>query len=162
MADEKTMKKAISVYDSLCEALDSIDWKYKKHPEDLAITSSVTGDDLPVELLFIVFPESETVNLISTLPFTVAENQRDDMAVALAVANYGLRDGCFEYNIEKGTVRYRISSLYKGSILGKEVYLSMLANVANIVDDYNDKLFMLVKNMMTLDQFIDWEKSKNG
>lgn len=160
MADEKLLARGKNVYDTLCAALEKWELKFKRHDEDFAVSLGVIGDDLPVDLVFIVDPDTQVVNLFSKLPFTVPADMRDQMAVALTVANYGLRFGCFEYNIETGDVKYRSVSSYRGSILGEEIYMYMLTMVNQVVDDYNDKLFMLVKGMMTLDQFIDWEKNR--
>lgn len=162
MADEKLIKKANGVFDTICAVLDKIEFKYEKFPEDLVVRCNVSGDDLPMELLYFVNPDAECVSLFSYMPFNVPEEKKNDIAVAIAVANYGLRNGSFDFDMENGRVRYRLAQSYVGSILGEEMYISMLANVSHTVDQYNDKFFMIVKNMMSLEQFIDWERNGNN
>lgn len=159
MADEKNIKRANNVYETICNAHDKIGFKYEKYPEDLVVKLGIAGDDFPMELLYVVNAEVECVSLYSYLPFSIPEDKKTDIAVAVAIANYGLINGSFDFDMDEGRIRYRLVSSYIGSILGEELFLSMTANVSNTVDMYNDKFFMIIKNMMTLDQFIEWEKS---
>ena len=56
MADENEIKQAKIVYNTLCKALDSKNWKYQEHPEDMVVTFTSAGEDIPME--FVVFIDS--------------------------------------------------------------------------------------------------------
>lgn len=153
--EELNMVKAQEVFENMCAALDDIDWKYSKQPEKLTIVSSATGDDFPVEFVMRINPRNEVITFTSWLPFKVTEEKRVDLAVAVCVANYRLIDGSFDYNVSDGTISFRLTSSYKDSVLGAELFRYMLGVSTSTVDQYNDKFFMIIKNMMTLQQFIE-------
>lgn len=157
MAEEMNMQKAKEVYATLVRMLDTRGWKYEKHEDDLLIKSGIRGDDLPVEFIVFVKPRNEVVQFISSLPFNMPEDKRVDGAIAVSVANYGLVDGSFDYDLRDGEIRYRLTSSYRESTLGEDLFEYMIMVAASTVDRYNDKFFMLAKGMMTVQQFIEQE-----
>ena len=160
MSEEIKMQRAKAVYDVLIRMLDTRDWKYEKHEDKLLIKSGIKGDDLPVEFIMIVKPKNEVVQFISSLPFNMPEDKRVDGAIAVCVANYGLVDGSFDYDLTDGEIRYRLTSSYCGdSVLSEDLFEYMIMVAASTVDRYNDKFFMLAKNMLTVQQFIEQENS---
>lgn len=160
MAEEMNMRKAKEVFDTLVRMLDTRDWKYEKHEDKLLIKSGIRGDDLPVEFIVIVNPKNEVVQFYSSLPFRMPEDKRIDGAVAVCVANYGLVDGSFDYDLSDGEIRYRLTSSYRQSQLGEDLFEYMIMVAASTVDKYNDKFFMLSKGMMTIQQFIEFESQQ--
>ena len=67
MADEK-IKQANIVYRTLCKALDEREWKYAEHPEDLVITFTYTGEDIPMEFVMAFDADSQSGRMLSRLP----------------------------------------------------------------------------------------------
>lgn len=157
MAEEVNMGKAKEVYNTLIKMLDNRDWHYEKHEEDLLITSGVKGEDLPIEFIMVVKPQQQVVQFLSRLPFNMPEDKRVEGALAICVANYGLVDGSFDYDINDGEIRYRLTSSYRESTLSEDVFEYMIMVAATTVDEYNDKFFMIAKDMMTIQQFIEKE-----
>ncbi|MBQ3015663.1 MAG: YbjN domain-containing protein [Clostridia bacterium] len=151
------MKKAREVYASLISMLDSINWSYEKEEEKLIIRSGVNGDDLPVEFLVVVNPKNEVVQFISQLPFNAPEDKRIDLSIAVNVANWGLCDGSFDYNVTDGRIIFRMTSSYRESVLGEELFKYLIMVAASTVDRYNDKFFMISKGMISIQQFIQQE-----
>lgn len=160
MSEEKNMKAALNVYETICQMFDDMDFKYDRHDEDMVVTCTVRGEDFPMEILFFVHADREIVQLLSPLPFHINEDKRMDAAVAVAVANYGLVNGSFDYDMSDGEIRFRATQAYMDSILGKEIFRYMLAAVTSSVDKYNDRFFMLNKGMMTVEQFIEMENTE--
>ncbi len=158
MADVN-MTRAKEVFNTLVAMLDERDWHYDKFEDDLLIKSGIKGDDLPIEFFVVVNPKNQVVQFISKLPFNMPEDKRVDGAIAVCVANYGLVDGSFDYDISDGEIRYRLTSSYRESTLGKDLFEYMIMVAAGTVDNYNDKFFMVAKNMMTIQQFIESENS---
>ncbi len=161
MSEEKNMKAAQNVYETICQMFDDMDFKYERHDEDLVISCTVRGDDFPMEILFLVYADREIVQLLSPMPYHINEDKRVDAAIAVAVANYGLINGAFDYDMSDGEIRFRATQAFMDSILGKEVFRYMLAAASNSIDKYNDRFFMLNKGMMTVEQFIEMENSKD-
>ena len=148
------MKKAMEVYNTLCNMLDHKGWKYNKMEDELMIKSGVRGDDFPIDFFMRVNPRNEVVSFISLLPFTVAEDKRVDLAIAVCAANYGLVDGSFDFDITDGSIMFRLTSSYKDSALGEDLFEYMLMVSASTIDEYNDKFFMITKGMLPLEKFI--------
>ena len=150
---EVNMAKAKEIFDALVNMLDTRDWKYDKFEEDLVIKSGIKGDDLPIEFIVVVKPKNQVVQLLSRLPFQIPEEKRVDAAIAVCVVNDSLVDGSFDYDITEGNITFRLTSSYRESTLGADLFEYMILVSAGTIDDYNDKFFMLGKNMMSVQDF---------
>lgn len=154
MADVNEIARAKTVYNNLCAALDQRDWKYKRHDDDLTITFGVAGDDLPMDFIFIVDEDRQLLRVFSKLPFSVPEDKRMDLAIATCAATYGLADGSFDYNISKGTIFFRLTTSFRQSNIGNEMFNYLIGISEAVVDDYNDKFFALSKGLLSLEDFL--------
>ena len=154
---EVNMAKAKEIFDALVNMLDTRDWKYDKFEEDLVIKSGIKGEDLPIEFIVVVKPKNQVVQLLSRLPFQIPEEKRVDAAIAICVANNGLVDGSFDYDIAEGNITFRLTTSYRESTLGADLFEYMILVSAGTIDDYNDKFFMIAKDMMSVQQFIEKE-----
>lgn len=157
MDEAKALKQAQSVYETICKTLDNRQWKYQRHDEDLVISCGARGEDLPMDILLIVNPKAQVVSLISPMPFKIAEDKRVDGALAVCVANHGLINGSFDYNLADGQIRFRLVSSYRESILSEELFNYMIMVSAGTIDQYNDRFLMIAKGAMTIQQFIEAE-----
>ena len=153
------MKEAKKVFDSLVKMLDERDWNYEKHEDELLIRSGIKGEDLPIEFLMVIKPKHQLVQFLSKLPFSFPDDKRVDGAIAICVANYGLIDGSFDYDINDGEIIFRLNSSYRESVLGPDLFEYMIMVSASTIDNYNDKFFMLAKGMMTIQQFLEQENA---
>ena len=158
MAEEVNMKKANEVFNTLTRMMDELGLHYEKDEEKLMVKGGVVGDDLPIQYVIFVRPANEVVEFLSPMPFNMPEDKRVDGALAVCVANYGLIDGSFDYDLSDGEIRFRLTSSYRESTLGKELFEYMIMVSAQTIDDYNDKFFMLAKGMITVQQFIEQNK----
>ena len=156
---EVNMAKAKEVFGALVNMLDTRDWKYEKFEEDLVIKAGIKGEDLPIEFIVVVKPKNEVVQLLSRLPFTIPEEKRVDAAIAVCVVNDSLVDGSFDYDITEGNITFRLTSSYRESELGADLFEYMILVSAGTIDDYNDKFFMLGKNMMSVQDFFNKEEA---
>ena len=152
--DNMTMAKARQVFDILCSALEKHDWKFKADAEKLEVRTGARGEDLPMELVLQVDTKLERVLLISPLLFEVKDDKRLDMAIAISACNHGMVQGCFDYDISDGSMFFRMSNCYADSYIGEELFYHMLMVACITVDRYNDKLMMLGKGLMSIEQFL--------
>lgn len=153
MAEEKIVQ-AKKVFQTLCEALDRREWKYDKDEEKLIVDISVSGDDIPMRLLFIIDADRQLVRILSPLPFKMSEAKRMDGAIAACVASYGMADGSFDYDISDGTIYYRMTASFMGSVIGEGLLQYLISCSCAMVDLYNDKFLALDKGMMDIAEFI--------
>lgn len=162
MSEEQNIKQAQDTFTTLCKMLDKKEWHYEKDEEKLVIQSGVRGDDLPIQFIIRINPRNEIVSYISWMPFKIAEEKRIDGAIAVCVANYGLVDGSFDYDISDGEIMFRLTSSYRQSVLGEDLFEYMIMCASSTVDEYNDKFLMISKGAMTIQQFIEMENQKKN
>lgn len=154
MAEENKVKQAKAVYKTFCKALDSKKWKYEEHPNDMVITFSSVGDDIPMEFVVFIDAERQLVRMLSKLPFKFSKENRVDGAIATAYINYKLADGSFDYDYSTGEVVFRLTATFMDSLISEELLLYMVACACYTVDDYNDKLLMVAKGMLPVDKIV--------
>ena len=150
-------EKAIKVYNQFKENLLNAEFHIEEHPDDLVISLTVHGDDLPQPTLIRVMDDRDVVQVLSPLPSKIPEDKRIDAALAVCVANNGLINGSFDYDINDGEISYRLTQSYRDLELSQECITYMLGTVFFTTDKYNDRFFMLGKGMMTLEQFLEKE-----
>ncbi len=154
MAEQKNIEQARAAFATLCQALDQKGWRYKKDEENMTIESGARGDDLHIDLTIKVDAERMLVLLFSHLPFVVQEDKRLDVAVGISAINNRLVDGCFDYNLVKGHIFFRMTNSILESKLSEEVFTYLLFCSCQTIDDYNEKLMMLARGMISLEQFL--------
>lgn len=148
-------EKAKKIYATLISMLDSKEWHYDRHDDDLVIKSGVVGDDLPIEFIVAVKEQSEVVQFLSKLPFHISEDKRIDGAIAVCVANNGLNDGSFDYDVTDGTIIFRLTTSYRGSdTINEDLFTYIIGISAGTVDKYNDRFLALSTGNMSLQDFI--------
>lgn len=154
MTDEEKKVAAEKVYADLCNALDNRNWHYQKHEEDLVITFDVSGDDIPMSFVFAVDAGRQLLRVFSKLPFTVPEDKRVDLAIATCAATNEILDGSFDYNITKGEIVFRLTTSFRESSIGDELFNYMVDISSYTVDEYNDKFLMIGKGVLSVNDFI--------
>ena len=155
MANEKELKLAKEVYKNLAEMLDARDWKYGKDEENFIIYFGVNGDDMNMPFVIFVDSDRQLVRLSSRFPFKVDKDSRVTVAVALNYVNYQLADGSFDFNVGDGTISFRMTSSFRESVIGAELFSYMVDCTAETVDRYNDKVLALANKEMDIGQFVD-------
>lgn len=156
--DKKELKEAKAVYKSLCAMLDGKKFHYTKDEESLTIHCEMRGDDLPINLIVRIDTERKLVTLASPMPFEVPEERRPAMAVAVSCANHGLVDGSFDYNYLSGKILFRMTSSYRASVIGKDLFDYMIMCSSYTIDDYNDKFLVVAKTEMKPSEILEYVK----
>lgn len=157
MAKADDLNQAQKVYTTICEGLDKENIKYQKDDEKLSIESSMQGDDLPMRFLIFVSPERQTFSFYSPLPLRVPEELRLQMAAAVCAANQGMICGSFDFDGRDGAIVYRMTEVFKESIISQEAVIFITYVSLQTVDKYNDKFFMMAKGKMSLEEFLEDE-----
>ena len=153
MADKKSLKNAKKVYETLCEGLDSIGWRYDRHDDDFIVTLGVNGDDIPMWLVLGVDADKELVRCMSRLPVVFDSENMVDGAIACAYATWRIIDGSFEIDISKGEVSFRIASSFAGSLISKELIKYLVGTAVNTIDDFNDGIAAVANGSMSISDF---------
>lgn len=155
MIDEKQLRKAQNMYEAMCQAITSVKLQYEKNEENLLISLTINGNDIPMDYVMQIDVKRELIYIISTIPAKFGENKRLDGALACCLANYNLKFGNFIYNYQDGTMFFKMSSSYTDSLISNELFVDMLVYATQAVDEYNDKFLMLAKGTLDIKTFFD-------
>ncbi len=158
---EPNLERAQAVFDALRRTMDRLEWHYKV-VKDLTLECGAKGDDLPMELTVKVDAERCLIRLISLLPFSIPEDKRLDVVVAISALNNALVDGCFDLDLGDGALFFRMTNSYADSELGPEVFEYLLYSSCQVIDEYNDRFFMLSKGMLSLEKWISMITENGG
>ena len=154
---EVNFAAAAKVFNKIDAHLRAKDWKYEKDAEKFEFTYQVSGDDLPMKFVMKVDPERELIRIFSFLSFDFAEDKRIEGAVAVSVANYGMVNGSFGYDITDGTVFHKISVAYTDIEINADMINYIMGVGMATVDKYNDRFLALNKGYITISDFINKE-----
>ena len=147
--------KGIQVYEIFKKYLDDNKIKFEAHDDDLVLTMTINGDDLPQPTMIVVIDDREVIQIISPIPGNIREDKRVDAAIAVSVANDQMINGCFDFDISNGRIQFRLAQSYSGMEPSEELIKYMIGVTFFTTDNYNDKFFMLGKGMMSLEEFIE-------
>ncbi len=154
MTDFEKLEQAKRVFATLCKALDNNDWHYKKDEQKLSVECGAQGEDLPMEFNVRVDADRGLVMLLSLIPFKIQEDKRIEAAIAICAINDRLVDGCFDYDVSDGQIFFRMTNSYIESNLGEDVFTYLLFCACQTIDEYNDKLLMLSKGIISVEKFL--------
>ena len=162
MNDEnENLQIAQELYQGIIGMFDDNGFHYDRDDEGLAVRCTLRGEDIPMDFTFVVRPDKKVIQVYSPLPFRVSEANIPNIALAVAYINDHLVNGSFDLDIKEGGICFRQTTCYIDSVLGKGLFDYMLMVSAHTTDDYNDKLLMIEKGMLTVDQFIENEENSN-
>ena len=154
MVDEKKMKLAKQVYQTLCDAIERREWNFGKDEEKLLVHFDVNGDDIPMQFVLIVDAERQLIRVMSPLPFKMSESKRMEGAIATCAASFGMADGSFDYDLSDGTIVFRMTASFRESLIGEGLFQYLISCSCAMVDKYNDQFLALDKGFMSITDFI--------
>lgn len=153
-------QQAEKVYQTMVKSLKEHELKFEEDIDKLTIAATMQGDDLPVKFIVRVIPKTKLIQFISPMFFNMPEDKRIDGAIAVAVANYGLLHGSFDYDIDDGEIRFRMTTSYIDSEIGEELFYMMVGIAVATCDKYNDRFMMLAKGLINIEKFIEQEQGE--
>lgn len=145
---------AENVFNKIDAYLKSKDWHYDKNPEKFEFKYQVGGDDLPMHFTLFVDAGRQMIRSLSFMPFEFAEDKRIEGAVAVCVANYGMVEGSFGYDISNGTIYHKIAVPYMDIEVSDGLIEYIMGLGMTMVDKYNDRFFALNKGYITIADFM--------
>ncbi len=155
LKEQKKLMYGKEAFNSLCIALDSINFNYDKDVEKLMVRFGVNGDDIPVSIVMSMDVERQLVRLYSFFPFKVKSDKIAEVTMGTCIVNYRLADGSFDINVEDGTLLFRMTTSFRESLLGPKALEYMFSVAVTTIDEYNDKFEALNNGTMSLAEFMD-------
>jgi hypothetical protein len=153
--DEKSIEKAVEVYFTLCQAIESRGWTFDRNDEKLTVDFQVNGEDLPMTCVIMVDIERQMVRFFSPMPFKMCEDKIVEGAVAVCASSYDMADGNFIYDIETGSITFKMTASFMNSTVGEGLFQYLIQCALSTVDRYNDKFFALNKGFISIEDFLN-------
>jgi len=154
MNEQQNKENTQKAIHNFCSMMDSMDFKYDLKEDEQLIITGVKGEEMNIPLKIFFVEEIQLVTVFSKLPFEIPKDKRLDLAVALCAVNNRLANGTFDIDLSDGTIVFRLSNSYAGSELGKDTYEYLLFGTCHVVEEYNDKFYMLSKGITDLESFL--------
>ncbi len=104
----------------------------------LGMRLKVVGKDLEIPVIISVDSERSLIKLRSPMPFGISEKNSRKCALAVCKANFGMNDGCFEYDYVNNLLAFRTEVCYTKNNLSEELIGYLLRETFETVDRYND------------------------
>ncbi len=60
-------------------------------------------------------------------------------------------DGCFDYDVHDGSILFRMTTSWRGGAISDDVFEYLMMVACRTIDEYNDKLLMISKGVMSVD-----------
>ncbi|MBR2175937.1 MAG: YbjN domain-containing protein [Clostridia bacterium] len=159
MADELLARR---VYDRMVELLpDSGIKNFTKNEEKLNVRFTVNGDDIPMDFIMRVIPNSQLISLLSFMPFDFKSDRMMEGAIAVTAINDNILNGSFCLDMSDGTTYFNVYNSYIGTELSVELLRYLIGISVNTVDDYNDRLLALNKSIISIEDFLKWINENN-
>ena len=149
-------EQAESVFQKLCAAFDSYEFRYKtdrNQDGSLVAYGGIRCTAFSTTIIAVVRPQISLVSFLAKVPCTVPENRRFEMAAAVAQANYNRHEGNFDCNLRTGDVSWRLTANYFSSEPGTELFRRMLALTATVLEDVGRPLADVCEGRITLADF---------
>lgn len=114
-------KIAQNVYDMIISTLKSQDYKFLQ-PDNLKVAFQIETDDTPIVFSVVIYAERQLIRMIAGYSITFPKERRINGAIATCSTNCNLVAGGFDFDYETGSVVFRISASFAGSIISPDVF----------------------------------------
>jgi hypothetical protein len=124
-----------AAYEELLRLLDERDVGYSTS-DDQAVRTDLRGEVATYRIVARVESEVDLFQVVGYSPMRVPEGCRPAIAEAVARANYGLRLGKFELDMDDGELRFQMAQVLTGESVGEEIIARMISTAINMLDMY--------------------------
>ncbi|MGE0706971.1 MAG: YbjN domain-containing protein [Planctomycetota bacterium] len=124
------------IYESMVEWFQEDGWNFQEHPERGYVSMGVDGSHANWRCFAQADEEREIFVFYAVAPVKVPEEQRHDVALFTTRANYGMRIGNFELDLDDGELRYKTSVDVEGTYDITAVIRQCVAAALSTADRY--------------------------
>ena len=147
--------KALGDYLRNREQTDESFSQLKESPESLSYLFTITGKDLPMIFQMYVREKSNTLLLRSLIPFDLNKDKLAATAVAVCWASNDLIDGCFDLDLNEGSIYFKMVSSYDNDKFDPGVFAYMTRLAPIIIDEYNDTFYLLNEGKISVTELLE-------
>jgi hypothetical protein len=125
-----------AAYEQLIHLLDEREVGYQSNEENQSIFADLRGDVGNYRVVAHVDEEADLFQVFGYAPIRVPEGCRPSIAEAIARANYGLRIGKFELDLDDGEIRFHASQILVYDSVGEDVIDRLIYTTMAMLDRY--------------------------
>ena len=129
--------------------LKEISWEYQRFPSHTLIRMGFEGRSGNWYCFVRSYEQDERLVVYSICPVRCAEAQRENLAIFLTLANYGLIIGNFEMNWDNGELRYKTSVDVEGGELTMTMCQQLLQTNCAVMDRYFAALLGVIHGQLS-------------
>ncbi len=155
MNEFEQYERAKRMYLMLCEALDDQKWMYFSNERAMTISCEAAEDGFPTDLNIMVLRDAGLVELVSDQLFSVKEEYRVDMAIAVGIINNALKDDCLDFSMESGRMTFRRCFRYADYDLDKAAVSELITDFLREPDYFRHGILRLANGAATIERFVE-------
>jgi hypothetical protein len=125
-----------AAYEKLLQHLDERDVRYLTNGESRSICADFHCEVATYRVIAAVDDEAGLFQVFGYSPVRIPEGARPAVAEAVARANYGLRIGKFEMDVDQGSVRFQAAQILHGDALEEDVIDRLMGTTMSMLDTY--------------------------
>ena len=125
-----------AAYEKLIQHLDDRDVRYLTNGESRSICADFRCDVGSYRIIAAVDAESDLFQVFGYSPVRVPEGARPAVAETIARANYGLKVGKFEMDVDAGELRFQAAQILTEDSLEESVIDRLLGTTMSMLDMY--------------------------
>lgn len=142
-------EKALKMRETVKEAFGLLGFDYELDNDGATFCFKVTGEDLAIPGFINVYNRCYDVK--SYVPCDVGQDKMIDVILLCNYLNTLIPYGTVYYDTKPDAVIFRIEQFHDESLVSAEQVKIAVLTSLNIIDEFNDKFFMLVKGMISLE-----------
>ena len=125
-----------AAYEELLHLLDEREVSYSTNDDRQAICTDLRGEVATYRIVAHVDAEVDLFQVFGHSPLRVPEGCRPAIAETVARANYGLRVGKFEFDVDDGELRFQASQVLTDDTVGETVIDRLIGTTVAMLDMY--------------------------
>ena len=125
-----------AAYEKLIQHLDEREVRYLTNGESRSICADFRCEVGTYRIIAAVDTESDLFQVIGYSPVRVPEGARSAVAETIARANYGLKVGKFEMDVDSGELRFQAAQILTEDCLDETVIDRLMGTTMSMLDMY--------------------------
>jgi hypothetical protein len=125
-----------AAYEKLIQHLDEREIKYMTDGDNRSVCADFRGEVGPYRIVAMVDPEIRLFQIFGHSPIRIPVGCRPAIAETVARANYGLRVGKFELNVDEGELRFQACQILTGDDLPEEIIDRLFGTAMSMLNCY--------------------------
>ena len=125
-----------AAYEKLIQHLDEREVRYLTNGDSRSICADFRCEVGTYRIIAAVDAESDLFQVFGYSPVRVPEGARSAVAETIARANYGLKVGKFEMDVDSGELRFQVAQILTEDCLEETVIDRLLGTTMSMLDMY--------------------------